>query len=84
MQLGDIPEFPAEESERIAVLRRTIRTLPVDEAYRAHLLINLERYREKILLRPVYSSDEGWDDLEALQQVTLGNLMEAHLKALMQ
>ncbi len=31
--------------------------------------------------RPHYRPEEGWDDLEALQQVTLGDMMEERLAA---
>ena len=71
------------EPKRLAVLRQQVKTLPVDEQYRAALLINLERYWEAILKRPEYAHDEGWDDLEALQQVTLAQRMEQSLQHLM-
>ena len=71
------------EPERLAKLRNQVKALPVDEQYRASLLINLERYWEAILKRPEYAHDEGWDDLEALQQVTLAQQMERSLQHLM-
>ena len=71
------------EPKRLAVLRQQVKTLPVDEQYRAALLINLERYWEAILKRPEYAHDEGWDDLEALQQVTLAQRMEQSFQHLM-
>ena len=64
------------EHPRIAILRTIVHTLPVDEDYRAQLLQSLDTYRDQILERPVYQPDQGWDDLEALQQVTLGDMME--------
>lgn len=60
---------------RIAALRRTIGELPVSEEYREHLRFSLYLYAEQIVERPIYKPDEGWDDLEALQQVALGDLM---------
>lgn len=69
-----------KEHPRIALLRQQVLGLPVDEQYRAALLESIETYREQILARPHYAPDEGWDDLEALQQVTLGDRMEAALQ----
>jgi hypothetical protein len=70
------------EHPRIAILRTVVHTLPVDEDYRAQLLQSLDTYRDQILERPAYQPDQGWDDLEALQQVTLGDMMERNLQAL--
>lgn len=67
------------EHSRLALLRSQVLTLPVDEQYRAALLASIDTYRDQILARPHYAHDEGWDDLEALQQVTLGDLMERAL-----
>ena len=52
----------------------------MDEDYRALLLQSIDTLREQILERPLYARDEGWDDLEALQQVTLGEMMERDLQ----
>lgn len=69
-----------EEHPRIALLRSQVLGLPVDEQYRAALLASIDTYRHQILARPHYAPDEGWDDLEALQQVTLGDRMERDLQ----
>lgn len=61
---------------RIAALRRDVASLPVGEEYRAALFKSIELYRGQIISRPVYTNGDGWDDLEALQQVTLGDRME--------
>ena len=68
-----------KEHPRIALLRWQVLDLPVDEDYRALLLQSIDTWREQILERPLYARDEGWDDLEALQQVTLGEMMERAL-----
>jgi hypothetical protein len=68
-----------EEHLRLSLLRSQVHSLPVDEQYRAALLESIDTYRDQILGRPVYAPDEGWDDLEALQQVTLGDMMERAL-----
>ena len=69
-----------EEHPRIALLRSQVHSLPVDEHYRAALLISIHTYRNQILARPHYTPDQGWGDLEALQQVTLGDMMERALR----
>ena len=66
---------------RLALLRSQVLNLPVDEQYRAALLQSIETYRGQILARPHYAPHEGWDDLEALQQVTLGDAIERTLHA---
>ena len=68
------------EHPRIAQLRSQVLGLPVDEHYRAVLLDSIEYFRDQIVARPVYASDEGWDDLEALQQVALSGMMERALQ----
>ncbi|MEI6180756.1 MAG: hypothetical protein WCP31_08375 [Chloroflexales bacterium] len=67
-----------KEHPRLALLRSQVLCLPVDEQYRAALLASIDQ----ILARPHYAPDEGWDDLEALQQVTLGDRMERELQRL--
>ena len=68
------PAHP-DEHPRLALLRRQVLGLPVDEHYRAQLLQSIDTYRDQILERPRYAPGEGWDDLDALQQVTLGDMM---------
>ena len=64
---------------RIAVLRRQVASLPVCEEYRAALFNSIDLYRDQIISRPAYTNGEDWDDLEALQQVTLGDRIEQFL-----
>lgn len=59
---------------RIVLLRNDVLDLPVDNGYKAHLLNSIERYHDEIINHPVYAPEEGWDDLEAIQQVTLGDM----------
>lgn len=66
--------------QRISDLRNHVAQLPVDETYRAELMASIERYRDQIIARPEHGP--GWDDLEAIQQVTLGDRMERYLRAL--
>jgi len=68
------------EHPRIALLRNDVLSLPVDEGYKQLLLNSIDLYRDQIIDRPVYAPDEGWDDLEAIQQVTLGDMGERWFK----
>ena len=81
------PECPGKRSRqhpRINCLRDIVAELPVDDAYRRWLFRSLSLYADEIVARPQYAPDEGWDDLEALQQVTLGDMMETWLKTALQ
>ncbi len=64
---------------RIQALWAIVNQLPVDGAYRAALYRSLWRYADQLVCRPHYPPEGGWDDLEALQQVTLGNMIEHQL-----
>ena len=80
------PELPGRRLRhhpRIAALRLDVARLPVDEHYRRWLYRSLNLYADQVVDRPLYARDEGWDDLEALQQVTLGDMMESSLSALL-
>jgi hypothetical protein len=71
------PDFALRYHPRILELRRIVEQLPVDKEYRRWLRHSLWRYADQIVARPVYRAGEGWDDLEALQQLALGDWMEA-------
>jgi hypothetical protein len=64
------------EHPRIALLRSQVLSLSVDKHYRAVLLKSIEYFRDQIVARPRCAREKGWDDLEALQQVTLSGMME--------
>lgn len=66
---------------RIAALRVSVNRLPVQEDYRQRLRAALYQYADQVVSRPFYKPDEGWDDLEALQQVTLGDWMEESIRS---
>lgn len=71
------PELPGHRLRshpRIHALYRRIASLPVDEEYRRWLFRSLNRYADQIVERPTYHPEEGWDDLEAIQQVTLSDM----------
>lgn len=54
--------------------------MAVSSEYVSRLYAALYKYANQIVARPHYAHDEGWDDLEALQQVTLGNWMEESIR----
>ena len=68
------------EHPRIALLRSQVRSLPVDEHYRAVLLQSIDYLRDQIVARPRHARHKRWDDLEALQQAALGGMMERALQ----
>lgn len=73
------PELPGHRLRfhpRIVALRRQVTRLPVDHVYRCWLIRSLNHYADQIVARDQHA---GWDDLEALQQVALGDAMEARL-----
>lgn len=43
---------------------------------------SVDTYADQILARPLTPADGDWDDLEAIQQVTLGDLGELWFKGL--
>ena len=78
---GKPPQNPLRHHPRIQALRVIVDQLPVDGMYRAALHRSLGRYADQLVSRPHYRPEEGWDDLETLQQVTLGDMMEESLQA---
>ncbi len=79
----DSPGAPLRNHPRIVALRRYVVLLPFDEGYRRWLYRSLNRYADQIVARPDYAKGEGWDDLEALQQITLSDMMEQQLSQLL-
>ena len=85
MNSEDRPALPPYELRfhpRLVALRHQVNALPVDPEYRRWLRRSLWKYSEQIIAREEPAPEEGWDDLEDLQQVTLGNRMEASLREL--
>lgn len=71
---------PLRLHPRIYALRRSIRGMAVSSEYVSRLYAALYRYADQIVARPYPSSNEDWDDLEALQQVTLSDWMEESIR----
>jgi hypothetical protein len=75
--LGRMNEFaclPTFNHPRLNDLNYAVRRLPIGGLYRAALLRSIDRYADQFIDRPDYAPDEGWDDLEALQQVTASSV----------
>lgn len=75
------PHHPLYWHPRIAALRQSVNRLPVGDEYRERLRKALYQYADQIVERPYYKLHEGWDDLEALQQVALGDWFEESIAA---
>lgn len=71
-----------KEHLRILKLRSQVKSMLVDESYRAALQQSIDTYADQIISRPEHAPEKGWDDLEALQQVTLGDTLERALQEL--
>jgi hypothetical protein len=80
LELQSSSHLGLDDHPRIVLLRSEVKGLPVDEEYKNELLHSIELYRDQILDRPECLLHEGWDDLEALQQVTLGDMNERWLQ----
>lgn len=77
------PQLPGQRLRhhpRIEQLRTNVARLPVQEYFRRWLYRSLNLYADQVVERPLYKPEKGWDDLEALQQVTLGDMMEHSLR----
>lgn len=73
---------PLRLHPRIYALRQSICRMAIDGSYRVRLYDALYKYADQFVDRPVQQTTEGWDDLEALQQVTLADCMGAYLRRL--
>lgn len=71
---------PLRLHPRIVALRRNIHGMAVQSEYVARLYAALYKYADQLIDRPHYRQEEGLDDLEALQQVTLGDWMEESIR----
>ena len=65
---------------RIYALRQGIRGMSVQGEYVSRLYAALYKYADQFIDRIHYKPGEGWDDLEALQQVTLSDMMNLSLR----
>ena len=68
---------------RLTALRDQLHSLPIDPQYGALLLQSIKKCGDQFVARPQYAPNEGWDDLEALQRVTLSDAMARSLQAIL-
>lgn len=66
---------PLYHHPRIAAVREAIHGMGVGHEYKARLYHSLYAYADQVVTRPIYTPDEGWSDWEAIQQVTLEDMM---------
>lgn len=71
---------PLRLHPRIYALRKRIRGMAVSSEYVSRLYASLYRYADQIIEVPEYQPHEGWSDVEALQQVTLGDWVEESIR----
>ena len=65
---------------RIYALRQGIRGMAVQGEYVSRLYAALYKYADQFIDLLHYKPAGGWDDLEALQQVTLSDMMNLSLR----
>jgi hypothetical protein len=71
--------YKLDDDLRILILKDDVLNLPVPADYAFQLLSSIDKYRDQLLARPIYEKPDLWDDLEALQQVTLGDILETRM-----
>lgn len=76
------PPYNLRFHPRIVALTRIVNQLPVEKEYRHWLRHSLWKYADQIIARTEPSPNEGWDDLEDLQQVSLGDWNETNFTAM--
>lgn len=77
------PELPGRRLRhhpRIAQLCTEVARLRCEENYRRWLYRTLNLYADQVVERPRYKLEDGWDDLEALQQAALSDMMELSMR----
>ena len=70
-----VERHPLYDHPRIAAVRQAIHGMGVTHEYKARLYHSLYAYADQVVTRPIYAPDEGWSDFEAIQQVTLEDMM---------
>lgn len=79
---AELPPYELRLHPKICALRRDIDSLSVSSEYRRWLRYALWRYADQLIEREEPQSGEGWSNIEALQQVVLGDRLEASLTAM--
>jgi hypothetical protein len=78
--LYGIERHPLYDHPRIAAVREAIHGMGVSNGYKARLNHSLYAYADQIVTRPIYALGEGWSDFEAIQQVTLEDMIRRSIR----
>lgn len=82
---GDpLPPYGLRLHPTVCALRREVDALAVSADYRHWLRHALWRYADQLIDREEPAPENGWSNLEALQQVVLGDRIESSLRRLLQ
>ena len=76
------PPYELRLRPRIVAVTRVVNQLPVDKEYRRWLRHSLWLYAADLLARPEATTPDEMDDLELIQQVSLGDWNEARMVAM--
>ena len=75
MASSGVALHPLYHHPRIAAVREAVHGMGVGHEYKARLYHSLYAYADQVVTRPIYAPEEGWSDWEAIQQVTLEDMM---------
>lgn len=75
-----VERHPLYDHPRIAAVREAIHGIGVSNEYKARLYHSLYAYADQVVTRPICAPGEGWSDLEAIQQVTMGDMNERWIR----
>ncbi len=75
-----VERHPLYDHPRIAAVREAIHGIGVSNEYKTRLYHSLYAYADQVVTRPICAPGEGWSDLEAIQQVTMGDMNERWIR----
>lgn len=78
--LNELACLPKFNHPRLHSLTHLVQRMSCRNSYRAALLRSIDRYADQLIERPYYRHDESLDDLGALCQVTLGDMLETSIQ----
>lgn len=74
--VNELIENSNEDHPRLIKLKQDVYSLPVDSEYKRALLESISLFGDDILKSPENSPNQGFDDLENIQQITLARRVE--------
>ncbi len=74
--VNELIQSSNEDHPRLIKLKQDVYSLPVDSEYKRALLESISLFGDDILNSPENSSNQGFDDLENIQQITLARRVE--------